>query len=63
MIKSNPSYLNDIIEVQIPKKSQKEVVLDLRLQNKIILLHGGIITVKSKVNEGTEFTVSIPIKQ
>ncbi len=63
MIKSNPSYLNDIIEVQIPKKSQKEVVLDLRLQKQIILLHGGIITVKSKVNEGTEFTVSIPIKQ
>ena len=37
--------------------------LGLAIAKQIILLHGGIITVKSKVNEGTEFTVSIPIKQ
>ena len=37
--------------------------LGLAIAKQIILIHGGIITVKSKVNEGTEFTVSIPIKQ
>lgn len=37
--------------------------LGLAIANQIVSLHGGEIAVKSKVNEGTEFMVLIPIKQ
>lgn len=37
--------------------------LGLAIAKQIVTLHNGKITVKSKVNEGTEFIISVPVKQ
>lgn len=37
--------------------------LGLSITEKIVTLHGGSITVKSKLGEGSRFTVSLPVKQ
>jgi signal transduction histidine kinase len=36
--------------------------LGLAIAKQIVTLHGGEITLKSKLYEGTEFTVCLPIK-
>ena len=72
IVRDNGTGISDVEQLELferyyrgtsTKEKPEGSGLGLAIANQIVSLHGGEIAVKSKVNEGTEFMVFIPIKQ